>query len=35
LWKSLLFQTSPLAPDPQKISGALLDHLCHLLCYAA
>jgi hypothetical protein len=35
LWASILFQTSPLAPDPHKIPGTLLDHLCHLLCYAA
>jgi hypothetical protein len=35
LWASLLFQTSPLAPDPQKIPRTLVDHLCGLLCYAA
>jgi hypothetical protein len=35
LWASVLFQTSPLATDPQKIPGMLLDHLCDLLCYAA
>jgi hypothetical protein len=35
LWRSLLFQTSLLAPDPQIIPGTLLDHLCHLVCYAA
>jgi hypothetical protein len=35
LWASLLFQTSPLAADPQKIPPTLVDHLCGLLCYAA
>ena len=35
LWASLLFQMSPLTADPEKIPGTLLDHLCHLLCYAA
>jgi hypothetical protein len=35
LWTSLLFQMSPLTADPEKIPGTLLDHLCHLLCYAA
>lgn len=35
LWTSLLFQTSASAPDPEKIPGTLLDHLYHLLCYAA
>jgi hypothetical protein len=35
LWASLLFQMSSPAADPEKISGTLLDHLCHLLCYAA
>jgi hypothetical protein len=35
LWTSLLFQTSPLAPDPENIPRTLLDHVCHLLCYAA
>jgi hypothetical protein len=35
LWTSLLFQPSPLAPDPNKIPRALLDHLCTLLSYAA
>jgi DDE superfamily endonuclease len=35
LWMALLFQTSPRAPDSEKIPSTLLDHLCHLLCYAA
>jgi DDE superfamily endonuclease len=35
LWASLLFQTSPLTADPQKIPRTLVDHLCGLLCYAA
>lgn len=35
VWTSLLFSTSPVAPDLQKISSTLLDHLCSLLCYAA
>jgi hypothetical protein len=35
LWASLLFQTSPRTPDPSKMPGTLLEHLCHLLCYAA
>ena len=35
LWASLLFQMSPLTADPDKMPGTLLDHLCHLLCYAA
>jgi hypothetical protein len=35
LWASLLFQTSPLMRDHDKMPGPLLDHLCHLLCYAA
>ncbi len=32
---SLLFPPSASALDPEKIPGTLLDHLCHLLCYAA
>src|SRR5260370_207501 len=35
LWASLLFPPSASALDPEKIPGTLLDHLCHLLCYAA
>jgi DDE superfamily endonuclease len=35
LWASLLFQTSPVAADPQIIPRTLVDHLCGLLCYAA
>ena len=35
LWASLLFQTSPLTADTQKIPRTLVDHLCGLLCYAA
>jgi hypothetical protein len=35
LWASLLFQTSPLTADPDKMPDTLLDHLCHLMCYAA
>jgi hypothetical protein len=35
LWASLLFHTSSLTGDPEQIPGALLDHLCNLLCYAA
>jgi hypothetical protein len=35
LWASVLFQTSAVGPDPQQIPRTLLDHLCHLLCYAA
>ncbi len=35
LWASLLFLPSASALDPEKIPGTLLDHLCHLLCYAA
>lgn len=35
IWTSLLFPTSPVAPDLQKIASTLLDHLYSLLCYAA
>jgi hypothetical protein len=35
LWASLLFPMSPLTPDPDKMPDQILDHLCHLLCYAA
>jgi len=35
VWASLLFQTSSLATEVEIIRGALLDHLCDLLCYAA
>jgi DDE superfamily endonuclease len=35
LWAALLFQLSPLTADPENMPGTLLDHLCHLLCYAA
>ena len=35
LWASLLFQMSPGTRDHEQIPGALLNHLCDLLCYAA
>lgn len=35
LWASLLFPTSPLTADLDKMSDTLLDHLCRLMCYAA
>ena len=35
LWTRATFPTSPCDPDGEKVPCALLDHLCHLLCYAA
>jgi hypothetical protein len=35
LWAPVLFPLSPLAVDPKNSPDSLLDHLYHLLCYAA
>lgn len=35
LWAALLFPTSPLAGDPDKLWPTCVEHLCDLLCYAA
>jgi hypothetical protein len=35
LWTRTDFRLSPAADDSQKVPRALVDHLAHLLCYAA
>jgi len=35
LWTALLFPTSTLAGNPDKLWPTFVDHLCDLLCYAA
>jgi len=35
LWTQTDFRLSPALDDSQKVPRALVDHLAHLLCYAA